>query len=156
MSMTPEAKQTTAPLLTVQLLLVGIGALGVIGIMLAFVFVDASTNQVEAWLLRRWPASQPDAFAGLNGTMNPWIVSLWICWCVLVPACLISRRFVSLFALIVAPTMAAGALLIFDFDFADPYWVMLFGVTTIGVFVGTISGLALLLLPPQQQVIRIR
>lgn len=154
--MTTEAKQTVALSLTVRICLIAVGVLGVFGITITFVFFDASTNQIEAWLLHRFPASKSDAFRGLNGLMNPWVISLWICWSILLPVSWISRRYVSFVALMVAPMMPAAGLLLFDFDFADPNWFVLFASTTIGVFVGTISAIVLFVLPRRAHVIKIR
>ena len=128
---------------------------GIVGIVTAFSLVNESTSQVETWLRERFPASRSDAFKGMNSLVNPWVVSLWIFWSALAPSCWILRRYVSVGVLIAAPLMPSVALLL-DFDFADPNWVVLFGVLTIGVLVGVISGAVLSVLPPPWHVPKMR
>jgi hypothetical protein len=128
----------------------------VVGIVAAFALVDESTSELETWLRERFPRSRPDAFEGMNSLMNPWVVSLWICWSSLVASCWILRRYVSVGVLIAAPLTPAVAFLLLDFDFADPNWVVLFGVLTIGALVGVITGAVLCVLPPRWHVVKVR
>lgn len=125
-----------------------------VGVLSAFAVVDQSTSTLEAWLHERFPGSRPDAFKGMNSLMNPWIVSLWVCWSALVPSCWILRRYVSVGVLVAAPLLPAIALLLLDFDFTDPNWMMLFGVLTVGAFAGVLSGASLSMLPRQWHVVK--
>jgi len=154
--MTPETSQPIDVSPAARRCLIAVGIYGVVGIVTAFALVNQSTSQLETWLLERFPASRPDAFKGMNSLMNPWVVSVWICWSAFLPTCWILRRYVSVGLLIAAPLMPAVALLLLDFDFADPNWVVLFGVLTIGVFVGVISGAVLSVLPPRWHVFTMR
>ena len=154
--MTPEASQPIDLSPAARRCLIAVVICGVVGIVAAFALVDESTSQLETWLRERFPASRPDAFKGMNSLMNPWVVSLWICWSALLPTCWILRRYVSFGVLIAAPLIPAVALLLFDFDFADPNFVVLFGVLTIGVLVGVISGTVLSVLPPRWHVFAVR
>lgn len=136
--------------------LVAVVIYGVVGIVTAFALVNESTRQLETWLQERFPGSRPDAFKGMNSLMNPWVVSLWVCWSALLPSCWILRRYVSVGVLVAAPLVPAVALILLDFDFADPNWVVLFGVLTIGAFVGVLSGAVLAMLPPRWHVVKMR
>lgn len=154
--MTPEPSQSTDVSPAARRCLVAVVIYGVVGIATTFAFLHESTSQLEAWLRERFPGSRPDAFKGLNSLMNPWVVSLWICWSALLPTFWILRRYVSVGVLIAAPAIPTAALLLFDFDFADPNWVVLFGVLTIGVFVGVTSGTVLSVFPRRWHVLEMR
>jgi hypothetical protein len=136
--------------------LAAIGIYGLVGIAAAFAVANESTGQLETWLQEQFPASRLDAFQGMNSLANPWVISLWVCWPALVPASWILRRYVSVGVLAAAPLVPAVALLLLDFDFADPNWVMLFGALTIGAFVGVLSGAVLAMLPPPWHVVSMR
>ena len=136
--------------------LVAVVIYGVVGIVTAFAVVNESTSQIETWLHERFPGSRPDAFKGMNSLMNPWVVSFWVCWTALVPSCWILRRYVSVGVLVAAPMVPSVALLLLDFDFADPNWTVLFGVLTIGAFVGVLSGAVLSMLPPRWHFVKMR
>jgi hypothetical protein len=154
--MTPEASQPIDLSPAARRCLIAVVIYGAVGIAITFALVNGSTSQLETWLRERFPASRPDAFAGMNSLMKPWVVSLWICWSALLPACWILRRYVSIGVLIAAPLMPVVALLLFDFDFADPNFVVLFGVLTVGMFVGVISGTVLAALPRRWHVLAMR
>lgn len=139
--MTTEAEQKVALSRTARLCVVAIGVFGAIGVTLAFALIDPSNNHIEAWLLHRFPKSHPDV-AGLNGIMNPWVISIWICWSDLVLIFRISRGYRSLVVLIVVPILMAELALL-KCGFTEPNWAELLGITTIGAFVGTISAIAL-------------
>ncbi len=154
--MTPEAGQPTDLSTAARRCLIAVVIYGVVGIAITFALVNESTSQVETWLRERFPASRADAFAGMNRLMNPWVVSLWICWSALLPMCWIFRRYVSIGVLIASPVMPTVTHLLFGFDFADPNFVVLFGVLTIGMFVGAISGTVLSVLPRRWHVFTMR
>lgn len=92
--------------------LVAVVIYGVVGIVTAFALVNESTRQLETWLQEQFPGSRPDAFKGMNSLMNPWVVSLWVCWSALVPSYWILRRYVSVGVLVAAPLVPAFALLL--------------------------------------------
>lgn len=75
--------------------LVAVVVYGVVGIVTAFALANESRSPLETWLQERFPGSRPDAFKGMNSLMNPWVVSLWVCWSALVLFCWILRRYVS-------------------------------------------------------------
>ena len=145
--MTPETSQPIGLSPAARRCLIAVVIYGVVGIAITLALVNESTIPLETWLRERFPASRPDAFAGMNSLMRPWIVSLWICWSALLPTCWILRRYVSIGALIAAPLLPTVVLLLFDFDFADPNFAELFGVLTIGMLAGVISGTVLSVLP---------
>jgi hypothetical protein len=154
--MTPEASQPIDLSPAARRCLIAVAIYGVIGIAITFALVNESTSQLETWLRERFPASRPDAFAGMNSFMKPWVVSLWICWSALLLTFWILRRYVSVGVLIAAPLMPAVALLLFDFDFADPNFAVLFGVLTVGMFAGVISGTILSVLPRRWHILTMR